>query len=1559
MKSIGIFNSIDDLEEFVSKEYPNDIFKYEPFVGIVPGVPVIEEEGQGAAEGGKIPGRKDLTEEDYKTNRPMDENQKPIKETSKPLISPAVVSKNDLSGFPARPEENIPAKDPVVPIKVRDNYMMDDQPEEQRPIIGKSIKTEDEAKKFIKDFPNMDEGTAIGELNENSEGEEKIGESSPPIDPDDSIIQKASRSNLIPVMTVVKYHSGMVRPAIRWKSAQSLGIKEIESDKPLIGIISIQQSPAFTRVSRIKQTMFYLAETDSIKKLYNNEYLPLDDSERYGRGLYLYNNLDRAKEANKYQDEILPVKVMIRNPYILATGDIWTPEFKGKLSNFGYDSVYINTGKPLVFDIFVFDSRFIKVIKQESRFEKAISGEYAIDKKVLKMLQCELMNDDDDDSDEEDVISKAIIQTPMGDDGNVDYDKVPKGQSIWVTVKNPSSPLVGRPILLTKRPDGLFALTGGAGFKQLKDKYGIKSDPEALRHLVVSGKPQRSERDKELENIADKAKKVNEPLIEKKRELMAYGKEELDKVYEDLNQSMGTETKLTAIEMKKQRGDFVDKASKAGLSEEEAQNYATNIIRHLAANERTVVERRRREVEVKLFSRLREMKDATPEEAEQNLESLNEELGEFRSVKVSLPNPGQFKGVSKEQMDGKIGDMINEQVSESLNPNPLDDIIDDELKQEGTTPEGESENIEIEVGAGIKPFEINDQESFNSSVEKIKNYYKIKNEINEVKRMIKPKNFSRVTPEFLEQMRMEVKGTFPEATDEEIVEMQNSYEEQYQKNNSAISFYTALGDFWNDKTSLTEKLSRADNSFGGYVNSGATSSLAALTGKYFGQRVETGSLIDKTNVETAALIAAFNFRDSLKGNLSQYNKVISDMTEFNSKNQIATERQALSRHQELKDKYATIQSEKAAGTLTSKTFLVEAEINNLIEQKKNLGAALGSMQASAALLEALTRARDAKDTEVSLDFGSDRAGAEMRLEELRLGNKGYLDNSNPSNIRIVTSTRALNRFERSQDVIKENYDNNESIKSNMEGTFKDDAGRIYVKDYNVPGWKDKVIDSDGNEFEHHFRVEQRNDIEFLKSIDEASGGKGGGVISRTMGAGKTNTALGFFANKISKDKDYSALTVVPKGRVKQWIDEAKRFTNLDVVEIPEGTNKEERAKAIANIKPGQIAVMSHRDAVFSYNTLEGASNSGLFKGICIDEPQELTARSSNGNMAAAVRKLTKLPVDNRLALTATPARDNLTEAYDLVNWVSHKDKSLGPRTRFQRIYGGYGSGTNAQDVTLQQMIFKEIAPYISGDKLTAPNFKVKHNDVIISKTEAQNKNMRALELNVDKLINSERDKYIQDILNDPDELNKWNSRYGRTWQNQARAKATKIAKDNILKNHSDNLEGIFGDMRWSDNPKILKTVENIRDNSKEKHVLFIDNPSQRRALIQGLQENGFKLDQIKNIAATATSGSIAGKEMSKRVMDFRKNKNIKVLFVDKQSASGYNLQEGNTLHVVGTPTDAAQYVQVQGRLARMPRVGDVTVRTYKYSDVPFEDIKWLKMEQQLKILRAVAPSSII
>ena len=1429
---------------------------------------------------------------------------------------------NKLMGspLPAVPEEA--AQDTDVPIPEPQKVISRKEVlerHEQNPIIQK-----EELKKILKELKNY---------------EEKV--------------EKAfTRLNKIPVLSVIQSKSGKYSTAVRWRSTRSLGVSEISLKKPKMGAISSRYGSSFTQYSIVKQTMFHLGDSSDIEAIDNDEFLVTEDHEKYGEGVYLYSDLDEAKKINESESkEIIPVKVDVKNPYIVSTFSPWSDHLKDNFENLGYDSVIITTGKPRVFTLFVSNTKIIKVLaeyEEDESISKSDDYEVVIDSSTLKILKC-LLTDEDDEDDSE-LISKAVIATPQDEHGNVDYDKVPKGQSIWITVTKEGSPLQGRHILITKRPDGLFAITGGSGMRHFKEKYGIEKPEDALRHLVMGGRPERTVRDVELERAEEEAEIANEPLIEKKKELLIEEKKRIGEAYEDFNKAIGLGQTLTVGKLKERREELIRHAKRAGLSEDEGSSYISAIIRHVAAKGRVMTERQRIEIAMKLFdtnAKVRAMKDTDPEGAQAAIDQANEDLEGFRrKIPMELPDPASMKGLTKEQIDGKVGDIINERFNEISDP---DKTLDGELKAEGLIPEDSPEGIKtVDFGGALKPLKIENKEALQDSVNKFRKFYETRAEVDEIRRLIKPKHLSEVTPALLDQMRLDVKATAPQLSDEDVMEIANSYDDAYQKNNSALTFYNTLGDFWNDKVSINEKMAKTDNSFGEYVNSGGNAALAAMTGRFFGRRFDTSSLIEKTSIETAALTAAFHFRDEFQENVSKYDKVIKDLGEYNAKNQVKTEQDALRQHEKLKGYYATIQSEKEKGTLSSKLFSEEYELNNLMLQRKNLATALGSMQASAAFLEALTVARDKEDVSTSIDFGSDMRSAEKRLNELNLGNKAYIDPSDPNNIKIKTSIRALYRFEKAQEVINQNYDENEKIKNNMSNTDIDKEGRTYVKSYEVPFWRDKITNPEGELQDHKFRVEQRNDIEFLKKA-------GGGVIARTTGTGKTNTSLGFFANKISEDKNYTALAVVPRGRVSQWIDEAHKFTNIDVVEIPEGLNKEERDKIITQIKPGQVAIISQRDAIYSYYTLGAAVNKGLFKGMVIDEPQELASRSVLGNMSASVRKLTKLPVENRIALTATPARDNLIEAYDLVNWASHHDKSLGPRARFQRIYGGYGSGTNAQDATLQQMIHKEISPFVSGEKLTNPNFKVKHDQVNISKTSIQNENMKVLERQVDRFIASKSEEYIKLIEDNPEELQKWEKRHGRAWKNQAGAKARKKARGEILNRHLNNLEGTFGKMGWKDNPKISNAVDFIIKNRRDKHVIFIDNPTQRRALINGLTESGMKSSHIDNLATTVTSGGIGGSEMAKRARKFREDPSIKVLFIDRQSASGYNLQEGNHLHVMGTPSDAANYLQAQGRLARMPRVGDVNVRTYRYTDVPFEDQKWVRIDQQLRILRAVAP----
>jgi hypothetical protein len=195
-----------------------------------------------------------------------------------------------------------------------------------------------------------------------------------------------------------------------------------------------------------------------------------------------------------------------------------------------YEALILIRDEPFEYDVFVFDGKSISIIgndnpeDQDEDIKKAIDDVETVellDPRTVWMKAIEGFG----------IFEKAVhtpVKTPQKADGSVDYEKVGVGDSIWVTVSNPDSPLAGRHILITKRPDGLFALTGGAGHKQIRDKHGVETKTDALRHLVIGGTPKKTQRDKQLDEQDEEAKRQNAPLLERKKELERYGKEEID-----------------------------------------------------------------------------------------------------------------------------------------------------------------------------------------------------------------------------------------------------------------------------------------------------------------------------------------------------------------------------------------------------------------------------------------------------------------------------------------------------------------------------------------------------------------------------------------------------------------------------------------------------------------------------------------------------------------------------------------------------------------------------------------------------------------------------------------------------------------------------------------------------------------------------------------------------------------------------------------------------------------------------------------------------------------------
>ena len=1183
-------------------------------------------------------------------------------------------------------------------------------------------------------------------------------------------------------------------------------------------------------------------------------------------------------------------------------------------------------------------------------------------------------------------LQKAVVSTPMSGEGKFNGKGVETGDSVWITVNNPESPLRGRPILITKRPDGLFALTGGGGQSK---------DVEARKHIVLTGTPKESKRDKELKEEIVEAEEVNSEVIAEKRGIEQAARDKLKSAADAMTEALGIK-KADAKELLAKKDD-VQRHVESVLGEEssaEAKRITDTIMRQATqANKKisTGVQRERQAVLIKIGRKIRSMKEAEGKGEEEStilpdtiipqgttiedvvesnsvnvevLDEINEALPKFEPVSIPLPDISAIAEMTPSKQESAIANHFDKEVDKFFEGK--DDELDG-VDEEDKIPEKEEEEETVTVDLGkevAEPLEVKSQEQLEEAIEKTRDYFEKRKEVQLQADQIKKVPLDVVTPSTLSDLRDSIEAIDVSIDDDELEKLTKDNFDNWTRGNQALAFYDAVGEFWNDNTSLTEEISGAGSkvqtTMKFHMDSGAATALAVLAKEHLGLKIDTRKLMEKGNIELAAASVAWAIRDEYKGDSSKFDEIIDSLRTSNSTNLGETEKKALERHSSLSKQMDEIQKQKESGELLDKVKISELERNNLIEQRINLGVSLGSMQASSTLFDQLVKVRTAKDNVLTLNAGEHRRDAETVASNLRLKEGSYdIQPTEEGTWNVVLSSDGLEKHTSQEKDLQSKHDKYDKIKTDDTGLSEDDDGNVIVEDFKVPFWNDRFV-AEGEEdtskkIDYKWRAEQRNDINWLLATTEKSAdnptGEGGGLITRTVGAGKTNTALGFFAHKMSENPDYKSIVAVPKGRAQQWFDEANRFMTLpdgmSVQLIPEGASKADVDDILLNSAKGTLFITGHRELSRSHEMLnqiqtnsELGEEIGKFGGICIDEPQELQSRGQSGNMGALGRRLMKLPIDHRVGLTATPARRSPLEVYDLIKWSSGA-KDIGAKTTFQRTFGGFGSGTNAQDTAIRKVFYETIAPYISGDRITQPSFKVNSDRIDITRTDSQIARQKEIEATRDKTISDKQQDLIAEAESNP------NHRLNRG-SGSVSVKAKKEARKEVEKEHQENMDG--GD--WSNNGRLVALRGQLEGASDKKHVVYIDSATQRTALMTMLKDMGYTQNDVKNIASTTTG--ISGKEMSDRVKKFRKG-DIPFILIDSKSSSGYNLQNGDQLHVIGTPPEAANYVQAQGRIARMPRKGDVDIKTYRYDDSPTEQAHWNDLDAQIKLLRATAP----
>ena len=1166
-------------------------------------------------------------------------------------------------------------------------------------------------------------------------------------------------------------------------------------------------------------------------------------------------------------------------------------------------------------------------------------------------------------------IKKAVVSTPKNPDtGVTDLDLLERGDSAWITVTDTSSPLHGRPVLITKRPDNLLALTGGAGVQA-----------QARRHMVLGGTPKKTEAEEDADKVIKQIEDENAPLEDARRDKKRAVREltdELKPMIKDMERALGIKD-MDPRQLAKRKDEIKEYImTKLGddTDEEEATHLSNLITRYYAKAEREVKSRVRAEREKNLFGDLQVQKkfknmdefvyDVAPEGEidEEEKEKLSEDWREqiedatdnYVPMDVPIPDIETLIGKTPEKQESIVANHFEDATEEFF----ADDRIDAPEADDEDEKEKPPEPPKIELGVTVDPLKFDYSEDVSDAIRTMRKFVEKKKEIDELSERIKRVPLSVIRTTTMNSMLEEIKEADFDAdvTPEDLATVADANYERFLTSNSALAFYDTLGTMWNDGLALSHRIDDRSEftSMKFQVDSGAATALTALSRKYLGYGMDTLRLIRNGSMELAVASVALEIRD--KHGKDAYDEVIRDALKYQSENQILAEREALTKHTRLDTQYQEIMRQEVEGELVDQVHIHTLKTDNLIEQRVNMGGAFGSLQASGTFVDYLMRFRSGLPI-ASVNVGNNMDDANAMIQSLGLNKQKRktfeIDTADPDNIQVKIGLGSFGRIvSRDKDTTARN-DAYEAIKTSMDDVLEDEEGNLIVEDYEVPFWKDVYTDENGDRHEYDWRVEQRNDIEWFnemtKPTDDNPNGSGGGVITRVVGAGKTNTSLGFFAGKINSDPNYKAIVAVPKGRSEQWIAEAEKFSDLKMVHIPDGASKQVIEETLANSEPGSIIVTGHREISRGTEILGDMQGSDdKFHGISIDEPQTLIARGQKGNIGSQGKKIMKLPFQNRMALTATIARNNASEAYDIVKWASQA-KDLGSRASFIRMYGGFNGGVNAQDTSTAMALQEKIGPYISGSRITHPTFKTKRADIGFRKTDGQIARQRELEANSADMITNRVTTISEEVRGNPNHPMR---RGDDDWERNLRTKATKQARQEMR----DEFRVIMDGGDWRGNAKFLALKQNFESAGEDKkHVIFIDSKEQRQTLSAMLKDTGTSQARIKNIASTATS-SISGREMAARVRAFKQDPKVGYIFIDSSSASGYNLQKGDAIHFIGDPKSAETYLQAQGRIARMPREGDIDILTYKYENDVDEQARWRGVENQIKLIGATTPA---
>jgi len=193
----------------------------------------------------------------------------------------------------------------------------------------------------------------------------------------------------------------------------------------------------------------------------------------------------------------------------------------------------------------------------------------------------------------------------------------------------------------------------------------------------------------------------------------------------------------------------------------------------------------------------------------------------------------------------------------------------------------------------------------------------------------------------------------------------------------------------------------------------------------------------------------------------------------------------------------------------------------------------------------------------------------------------------------------------------------------------------------------------------------------------------GAILADEMGLGKTLMTIAVVFALYRKNRQLRSIIVCPSSLVtnwnnefNKWIGKASQPKRLPILKGgEEGTNK---IKAFVPVKPHQSEVLIISYELFRMN-VSSFAQAGSIGLLVVDEGHRLKSTSGSSQTLQA---LNKLRCESRLLISGTPIQNNLSEFYNLVQFVN--PGILEDPQTFRRLYERPISNANSKSASREQ-----------------------------------------------------------------------------------------------------------------------------------------------------------------------------------------------------------------------------------------------------------------------------------